>query len=84
MKAEGKGPPRVELLVAPGCASRETLQRKLAELLDDLAVKASFLTTVVDTPEKAQELRFPGSPTVRIDGRDLEPDVERAGNFGLG
>lgn len=74
----------MELLVAPGCASREPLQRRLSELLQELAPGASFLTTVVATPERAQELRFPGSPTVRVNGRDLEPEADRALNFGLG
>ncbi|RJX28415.1 MAG: hypothetical protein C4525_16825 [Desulfarculus sp.] len=84
MKTEGKRPLRVELLVVPGCASREPLEGRLSELLNELAPEASFLTTVVDTPERAQELRFPGSPTVRINGLDLEPEADRALNFGLG
>jgi hypothetical protein len=27
----------------------------------------------IDTDEEAQRLRFPGSPTIRVDGRDLFP-----------
>lgn len=74
----------VELLVAPGCASREPLEKALAGLLARLAPGSCLRTLVVDSPEQAQKLRFPGSPTVRINGRDLEPAAERAGQFGLG
>ena len=34
----------------------------------------------IDTDEEAQRLRFPGSPTIRVDGRDLFPVPDRAGN----
>jgi hypothetical protein len=32
----------------------------------------------------AQALRFPGSPTIRVRGRDLQPQAEERGDFGLG
>ena len=32
---------------------------------------------VVNTDEEARRLRFPGSPTLRVDGRDLFPAGER-------
>ncbi len=75
---------RVDLLVAPGCASRQEMERLVGELLAELAPEAVFRTTVVDSAEMARELRFPGSPTLLIDGRDLEPQAELAMNFGLG
>ena len=75
---------RVELLVAPGCASREEVERLVRGLLAELAPAASFETTVVDSAEAAQRLEFPGSPTVRVNGRDLEPEVGLSRNFGLG
>jgi len=39
---------------------------------------------VIDTPETARAHRFPGSPTIRVRGRDLQPEVEERGDFGLG
>lgn len=75
---------QVELLVSPGCASRPELERLLTRLLAELAPQAAFKTTVVRSAEEAQDLGFPGSPTIRVNGRDLEPEVARAGNFGLG
>jgi len=74
----------IELLVAPGCSSHQPCQEMLTRLRDQLAPAARLKITVVDSPEAARRLRFPGSPTLRIDGRDLEPGAEQAGNFGLG
>jgi hypothetical protein len=37
----------------------------------------------VETDEEAQRLRFLGSPTVRVDGRDVEPGVDARDDFGL-
>ena len=31
----------------------------------------------VFTHEQAEELRFPGSPTIRVDGRDIDPQARR-------
>jgi hypothetical protein len=38
----------------------------------------------VDTPEAARALRFPGSPTVRVRGRDVQPEAEERTDYGLG
>ncbi len=74
----------IELMVAPGCSSHQPCQEMLRRLRDELAPTARLTVTVVDSPDTARRLRFPGSPTLRIDGRDLEPQAELTGNFGLG
>ena len=74
----------IELLVAPGCSSHQPFLEMLTRLRQQLIPDARLTVTVVDSPQAARRLRFPGSPTLRIDGRDLEPQAEEAGNFGLG
>ncbi len=71
-------------MVTPGCSSHRPLEAMLRRLIAELGLNARLAVTVVESPEQAQRLRFPGSPTVRIAGRDLEPEVAAAGNFGLG
>jgi hypothetical protein len=75
---------KVELLVSPGCSSREETEKVLREILSELAPEASFQTIVVDSSEKAVELKFLGSPTLRINGRDMEPQADRSLSYGLG
>jgi hypothetical protein len=36
-------------------------------------IEAEVVEHEVTTDEEAQRLRFPGSPTIRVDGRDVDP-----------
>jgi hypothetical protein len=38
----------------------------------------------VGSDDEATALRFPGSPTVRVRGRDLQAEVAEIADFGLG
>ena len=61
---------RVELLHWNGCPSYPEAR----ELLDDvLAGRAEVEVREVTTHEEAEALGFPGSPTIRVDGRDVDP-----------
>ena len=64
---------RIELFYWEGCPSYpealELLEGMLAERGLDVAVELRR----VETDEEAQALGFPGSPTIRIDGRDVDP-----------
>jgi hypothetical protein len=74
--------PRVEFLWWEGCPSHE---RALAELRDAMGAAgldpASVEVRHVATEDDAARERFAGSPTIRVDGRDLQPagDSEPAG-----
>jgi hypothetical protein len=64
---------RVELLWWEGCPSYPEAR----ELLEDvLAGRAEVEMREVRSEEEAETLRFPGSPTIRIDGRDVDPAGE--------
>ena len=75
---------RVDLLVAPGCSARVETERLIRWVLNTLAPTASLQIIEVDSQQKARALKFPGSPTVRVNGRDLEPEAQESLNFGLG
>ncbi len=47
-------------------------------------VEVEIVATPVETQAEAAELRFLGSPTVRIDGHDVESGAEALEDFGLG
>jgi hypothetical protein len=68
---------RVELLYFVGCPTYRAAQETLAEVLSREGLEAKVELIAVDTNEGAQRLRFPGSPTIRVDGRDLFPTKER-------
>ena len=73
---------QIELLYFDDCPNWQStlveIQSVLAEMGRDDTVG---MVRVADQPQ-AERLRFPGSPTVRIDGRDVEDDAPDSG-FGL-
>jgi hypothetical protein len=45
----------------------------LEEVLAGHGIDAPIVMHEVRTDEEAEALRFPGSPTIRVDGRDVDP-----------
>ena len=66
---------RVEFLYWEECPSHEEALRRLQEALQEEGVSAPVASIRVTSLEQASELRFPGSPTIRLNGRDLQPDM---------
>jgi hypothetical protein len=72
--------PRVEFLWWEGCPSHEQALAELRDAMSEAGLEpASVDVRHVDTEDEAARERFPGSPTIRIDGRDLQPTDEPAG-----
>jgi hypothetical protein len=67
----------IEVLYFEGCSSYEVAEKTLREVLERRGVMAQVVLVAVNTEEEARQLRFPGSPTIRIDGDDLFPIGER-------
>ena len=63
----------VEILYFDGCPSYREAQATLEEVLSQGDVSAEVRPVAVNTDEDARRLRFPGSPTLRVDGEDLFP-----------
>lgn len=71
-------PLTVEVLSLPGCPSAEETLRMAAEVV--LAVvPGTEVRNVRMTEEEARERGFPGSPTVLVNGRDIEGREAHAG-----
>ena len=64
---------KIELLYWTGCPSYPEAQELLASVLRERAVAADVELREVTTDQEARELRFPGSPTIRVDGADVDP-----------
>jgi len=63
----------IELLYWDGCPSHPEALELLEGVLAERGIDAEVRVTHVATDAEAQRRRFPGSPTIRIDGRDVEP-----------
>jgi hypothetical protein len=64
---------KIELLYWDGCPSHPEALELLQTVLAELGLEAVVELREVRTDEEAQTLRFPGSPTIRVDGRDVDP-----------
>jgi hypothetical protein len=64
---------RVELLFWAGCPSHPEARELLASVLGDSGVAADVVEHEVTTQEEAERLGFPGSPTILVDGSDVDP-----------
>ena len=74
---------KVEVLYFDGCPTYETAVRTLEGVLSEEGLEADVELISVDTDEEAEGLRFPGSPTIRVDGDDLFPVPGRS-SYALG
>lgn len=72
---------KVELLWFAGCPNWRETGGRLREALALAGIRAQVLLVEVTTPEDAERLRFRGSPTVLVDGRD--PFADESDPVGL-
>lgn len=64
---------KVELLYFNGCPGYEELSERLPRLLERAGVDAEIEARRVDSEQAADRESFLGSPTVRVNGRDVDP-----------
>ena len=68
---------KVEVLYFDGCPTYLDAEGTVRKVLAEEGVEAEMELVAVNTDEEARRLRFPGSPTLRVDGEDLFPVPER-------
>lgn len=62
---------RIECFISEGCLSRHQLESNIRAALEQEGLEAEVTFTVI-CEDEAKRLGIPGSPTVRIAGRDIE------------
>jgi len=73
---------RVELHYTEDDPSYMSARQNLVEVLNEDAFETTIQMIMVSSLADAELLNFPGSPTIRIDGEDIDPDG--AAGIGLG
>jgi hypothetical protein len=76
--------PVIEILLSPGCAHADEAVNLVKKTLAELNIDAEVSEIMLESDEKARELKFLGSPTIRVNGLDIEPGAEERQDFGLG
>ncbi len=70
---------RGEVLYFEGCPTYLEARCALRGVLARQGVQAEVELVAINAEEEAQRFQFIGSPTIRVDGRDLFPVPDRAG-----
>jgi hypothetical protein len=65
--------PRIEFLFWEDCPSHPEAWKRLQEVVAEVGVESTIEKIEVLTDEEAERLQFPGSPTIRVDGVDVDP-----------
>jgi hypothetical protein len=83
----GQGPARrpvIEVLYVEGCPNYQGALALVERVRAELGIDAELRTSLIVDEAAAERARFPGSPTVRVDGRDVEPGPEPAAEYTVG
>lgn len=69
---------KIELLYLMDCLWCVKTKELIREALKELNLKADVKEILIDSKKQAKKYDFVGSPTVRINGKDIQEEVEKA------
>jgi hypothetical protein len=81
--ASRNGGPLVEILYFDGCPNHEPALELVERLARELRIELEIRLVNVPDQQAAQQLRFLGSPTIRIGGRDVDPHTQERDDYAL-
>jgi uncharacterized protein DUF2703 len=74
---------KVEVLYVAECPSHPAAVKLVKDILAAEGIATEIHEVLVADQRMAKELRFLGSPTIRINGRDVAGESQTAQTFGL-
>ena len=74
---------RVDVLFFDGCPNHEPTVELVRSVVADLGLESRVNGIPVESAEDAETLRFLGSPSVRVNGRDIEPGADERSSYAL-
>lgn len=75
--------PLIEVLSFEGCPHAEPALELVRRVVADTGVAATVRRVDVPDSEAAEVHRFLGSPTIRVNGRDIEPGADQRAEYVL-
>jgi len=76
--------PVIEVLYVQDCPHYQETLAMVERVQGELGIEAELRTTLIVDQAAAERAQFPGSPTVRVDGHDVEPGGEPATEYIVG
>lgn len=82
-EASGRRGATIELLAFDGCSNHAKLLGQLTRLLEREGIEAQVVLLTITDDVHARAERFLGSPTIRVDGRDVDPSAVDRVDYGV-
>jgi hypothetical protein len=73
----------VKVLTFEGCPNHRPTVELIHDVARELRIDVEVHEVEVSDPEDATRLRFLGSPTVQVDGADIEPGRRQDSGYGM-
>lgn len=73
---------KIEVLFFSGCPSYEPTLELLNKILDEEGINLPIENINVNSKDLVQKHRFLGSPSIRVDGQDIEEEARSSNDFG--
>ena len=80
---EGKEMKIVTVLRDPNCGNGPQAVERIKQLATRLGLEIKIDEVIVANDEQAKAQRFPGSPTVRVNGLDIDPRARERTSYGM-
>jgi hypothetical protein len=76
--------PVIEVLYVQDCPHYPATLALVERVRAEAGIDTELRTSLIGDQAAADQARFPGSPTVRVDGHDVEPGSEPATEYVVG
>lgn len=73
----------IEILYFEGCPNHGPALQRVQELLREEGLSAEISEIQVSDPASARQIGFLGSPSVRVNGLDVEPTARTTREYGM-
>jgi hypothetical protein len=74
---------QIDILYFEGCPNHAPTVARVTQIAAEMGLTVSLREVQITTPEEAQQRRFLGSPTVFVNGVDIDPQARQQAHYGL-
>lgn len=74
---------KIDILYFDGCPNHPPTSKLVRDIVQSLGLDAAIREVEVRDAEEAARLRFFGSPTVQVNGQDVDPAVRSRTDYSL-
>lgn len=74
----------IEALFTPNCNSRKATLSMIEKITRNRSLNVDLKEITISSAREANVARFIGSPSIRVNGQDIEPESREKSDYGMG